>query len=300
MDEFFNKVFGSENKNIGNILAEKYRQSGQEVAALAGLRDAQSRGETITQNVTLGAALQSMYPDDPRFSNVNKNLDLLSRGSQSNVFNLGSPTSGSNLIGGYSAPSITDVASLPKTGSFGAALTTSAPTSYLDNSPFANTQKKAMYADGGQVMNPMDADYDMYRKAAAQAQVPMLDRETAIRVIAQMRANEMAAQQKQGAGAANGYADGGMVQQMPFAYADGGSVDMDGQVLQGPGTERSDSIPATIDGEAPAALSKGEMVIPQHVVQFYGTKHFDGLLEKAREAMAKAKRPKTTTAALMR
>jgi hypothetical protein len=41
-------------------------------------------------------------------------------------------------------------------------------------------------------------------------------------------------------------------------------------VLQGPGTETSDSIPAHIDGQEPAALSKGEFVMSAPVVKMTG------------------------------
>lgn len=43
-------------------------------------------------------------------------------------------------------------------------------------------------------------------------------------------------------------------------YAQGGAVDVSGQQVFGPGTETSDSIPAIIDGQTPAALSTNEFV----------------------------------------
>ena len=63
----------------------------------------------------------------------------------------------------------------------------------------------------------------------------------------------------------------------PQGYADGGEID-------GPGTGKSDSIPAMIDGVQAAAVSDGEFLIPRHVVDYFGTKMFDGLVEKARMA----------------
>lgn len=63
-------------------------------------------------------------------------------------------------------------------------------------------------------------------------------------------------------------------------YADGGAIDVSGHKLEGPGTGTSDSIPAVIDGERPAALSTGEFVIPSHIVKRLGTKFFDDLIKK--------------------
>lgn len=61
-------------------------------------------------------------------------------------------------------------------------------------------------------------------------------------------------------------------------YAKGGAIDVSGRKLLGPGTETSDSIPAVIDGQRPAALSSGEFVIPAHVVRAKGTEFFDKLI----------------------
>lgn len=61
-------------------------------------------------------------------------------------------------------------------------------------------------------------------------------------------------------------------------YADGGAIDVAGKMLEGPGTGRSDSIPAIINGTRPAKLSDGEFVIPAHVVKAKGTEFFERLL----------------------
>lgn len=68
------------------------------------------------------------------------------------------------------------------------------------------------------------------------------------------------------------------MQTTPAQFADGGDVSALGRPLQGPGTGRSDSIPATINGSQPAALSDGEFVIPAHVVRAKGTEFFEKLL----------------------
>lgn len=69
----------------------------------------------------------------------------------------------------------------------------------------------------------------------------------------------------------------------PSQFADGGDVSALGRPLQGPGTGRSDSIPAIIDGGKPAALSDGEFVIPAHVVKAKGTEFFEKLLAQYAE-----------------
>ena len=72
--------------------------------------------------------------------------------------------------------------------------------------------------------------------------------------------------------------------QKPRGYAVGGGVGTQGlenspsqqipaasnQVLDGPGTETSDSIPAQVDGQKPAALSKGEFVMSAEVPKLSG------------------------------
>ncbi len=64
-----------------------------------------------------------------------------------------------------------------------------------------------------------------------------------------------------------GYGDGG--------YADGG-------VIRGPGTGRSDSIPAVIDGQAPARVSNGEYLITANVAKKIGRSRLNALISLAR------------------
>ena len=87
------------------------------------------------------------------------------------------------------------------------------------------------------------------------------------------------AQQSAGAGGAMNTPGGmnAMNQQPMMSMADGGYVTMgdhaaDGGAVVGPGTERSDSIPIRV--------SKGEYVIPAHIVKMKGKEFFDSLLEK--------------------
>jgi hypothetical protein len=87
------------------------------------------------------------------------------------------------------------------------------------------------------------------------------------------------AQQSAGAGGGMNTPGGmnAMNQQPMMSMADGGYVSMgdhaaDGGPVVGPGTERSDSIPIRV--------SKGEFVIPAHVVRAKGVDFFNSLLEK--------------------
>jgi len=141
------------------------------------------------------------------------------------------------------------------------------------------------YADGGVVGSPVDADYELYRAAAKNAGLPELDMQAAIPAMAQMRAAKRAKVLKQIASGAT-----------TKGYAQGGEVDVGGALVQGEGTGKSDSIPAVIDGERPAALSNGEFIVPKNIVDYFGTKFFDALVEKAR-MVGKKQKKKTALAA---
>lgn len=67
-------------------------------------------------------------------------------------------------------------------------------------------------------------------------------------------------------------------------YADGGAIPVAGREVRGPGTGRSDSIPAVIDGTRPAALSNGEFVFPADVVQSLGTQRLQAMIDKVRQS----------------
>lgn len=237
-----------------------------ETQALAGLRDAQARGQTVDTNRAIAAFdVAGNIGNAAALRDINT-VDLTSTGGARSIYggNESGQFGGSNFV---TNPLITDASVAAGYGN-----------------PYKDLVEGRANGGmvGGPMMDNMDADYDLFRKAAATAQVPALDKSTVIKMMAAIRAQQMQNQMKQ-----------------PMrGYADGGTVDTDGMVLDGPGTERSDSIPAVVDGERPAALSKGEMVIPKNVVEYYGTKHFDTLLEKARMAMKKAKKASSSAGAL--
>jgi hypothetical protein len=72
--------------------------------------------------------------------------------------------------------------------------------------------------------------------------------------------------------------------QPPVGMAGGGAVPAAGKmVVDTDPNARTDSIPAIIDGEHPAALNHGEFVFPDDVTSYYGTKMLSGMIEKARQ-----------------
>jgi hypothetical protein len=71
-----------------------------------------------------------------------------------------------------------------------------------------------------------------------------------------------------------GFADGGMV----------GENDVSGKMIVDTDPNApTDSIPAMIDGQRPAALDSGEFVIPKDVVMYYGTDKLQKMIDKVRK-----------------
>ena len=132
------------------------------------------------------------------------------------------------------------------------------------------------YADGGAVgrdlaqpapqVNPLIAQYGQYLTAAASAGIPPVPFTQYQNLLQTTRASVQG--------------------QPPVGFADGGDVSALGRPLEGPGTGTSDSIPAVIDGQTPAALSKDEFVFPAEVTKYYGTKFMNDLIAKAKAALS--------------
>ena len=84
----------------------------------------------------------------------------------------------------------------------------------------------------------------------------------------------------------------------PGGYARGGLAGLGyakGRLLNGPGDGVSDSIPATIDGNQPAALADGEYVIPARIVSELGNgstkagaKQLDAMMKRIQASRRKA------------
>jgi hypothetical protein len=68
-------------------------------------------------------------------------------------------------------------------------------------------------------------------------------------------------------------------------YAQGGPINVGGRQVLGAGTGKSDSIPAVIDGEQPAALSTGEFVMPIEAVQHFGLDRLNKMVAAARKGL---------------
>lgn len=68
-------------------------------------------------------------------------------------------------------------------------------------------------------------------------------------------------------------------------FADGGPIPVGGKMVFDPDNPNAatDTIPAVIDGERPAALKSGEFVFPDDVVMFYGTDKLNKMMEAARK-----------------
>ncbi len=79
----------------------------------------------------------------------------------------------------------------------------------------------------------------------------------------------------------------------PRGYAAGGIASMPGRHIGGPGDGMSDSIPSSIDGQDPAALSSGEFVVPADVVSSLGNGDNDAGAAVLERMVAKIRQAKT-------
>lgn len=71
----------------------------------------------------------------------------------------------------------------------------------------------------------------------------------------------------------------------PVALSEGGEVPAGGKmVIDSDPNAPTDSIPAIIDGQTPAALDSGELVFPRHAVLYYGTDKLNKMIAKSQEA----------------
>jgi len=134
-------------------------------------------------------------------------------------------------------------------------------------------------AEGGMIgaigaapqQDPMTARYGQYVSAAMQAGVQPLPMEKFVGLLAATQAK----MQQAPAGAQQGI--------QPQGYSGGGEVEVEGRQVLGPGTGKSDSIPAIIDGKRPAALSTGEFVMPVEAVQHFGLDRLTKMVAAARK-----------------
>lgn len=143
--------------------------------------------------------------------------------------------------------------------------------------------KKNGYADGGKV----DPE-ELMRQMSAKYGAPTAP-QAAPQPVQQPRPVQQPQPQQQGGlvdrmrAAATGNLDQRM--RAAGAYAEGGPVGVGGRQVLGEGDGKSDSLPAVIDGEHPAALSTGEFVMPIEAVQHFGLAKLNKMVEQARKGL---------------
>jgi hypothetical protein len=143
---------------------------------------------------------------------------------------------------------------------------------------------KGAYADGGQVESPeqvmarIQAKYGVSGNAPQpQAQAPAPQ---------PVRQQAPAPQQPTGGlmDRLRNVATGGLDRRMQ-GYAEGGPIAVGGRPVVGAGDGKSDSLPAVIDGEHPAALSTGEFVMPIEAVRHFGLDKLNKMVAAARKGL---------------
>lgn len=154
-------------------------------------------------------------------------------------------------------------------------------------------------ADGGHV-NP--GGFSKYASGGIVGEEPTAHKRMQLKTLLMKKGvSEAEAERQSRLSATTRYADGGPItpHMRRFAptsidrgkrYAQGGGVGSQGLEgmtddasqmgeLVGPGTDTSDSIPAVIDGETPAALSTGEVVVNAEAVNLSGAEILDAINE---------------------
>lgn len=141
---------------------------------------------------------------------------------------------------------------------------------------YGSSQGVRAFANGGVVtpptpQNPAQQQYAMYASTAMQNQIQPLPFEEFAKLMERTRS--------------------GMTQTPTIATAGGGmvpgqdSIDVSGRSVVDPDPNApTDSIPAVIDGQQPAALDSGEFVIPKDVVMYHGLARLKKLIAEARQS----------------
>jgi hypothetical protein len=147
------------------------------------------------------------------------------------------------------------------------------------------------FADGGQIpfggtpdiaaLEPAFKQYGQYAATAVANKVTPLSPDKYLNLLMQNRAKMQGAMGMGGAPMGPGG-------DQPMGFSRGGAIPVGGQQVMDPSMqmdmEGSDSIPAVIDGQRPAALTSGEFVIPAHVVKAKGTEFFEKLISQYESA----------------
>ena len=134
---------------------------------------------------------------------------------------------------------------------------------------------------------PMDYAYQQYAAGAQQIGVQPVPYEDFVNLMPQAQPMPQAAPGPEQPYAQMGFADGGAIpsQEELLATQIGASMggqDVSGRMVMDPDPmAETDSIPAVIDGQIPAALDSGEFVIPEHAVRFHGIDKLMKLIAQA-------------------
>lgn len=140
------------------------------------------------------------------------------------------------------------------------------------------------YADGGQVETPEQLMARIQAKYGVSGNAPQQQAPTP----APQPVRQQAQPQPTGGlmDRLRSTATGGLDRRMQAAgFAEGGPIAVGGRSVHGEGDGKSDSLPAVIDGEHPAALSSGEFVMPVEAVRHFGLDRLNKMVAVARKGL---------------
>lgn len=145
-------------------------------------------------------------------------------------------------------------------------------------------QAEAKYADGGAVDPKVAASQklllEMQQKYGGAPATPQQQAPAPVQQPAPQQPRQETWAEK-----ARRIGTGGLDRRME-GYAGGGAVDVGGRQVLGEGTGKSDSLPAIIDGQHPAALSTEEFVFPVETVRHFGLAKLNKMVEQSRKGLA--------------
>lgn len=143
---------------------------------------------------------------------------------------------------------------------------------------------KGAYADGGQVESPEQVMARIQAKYGVSGTQPQVQAPAPVQQ--PVRQQAPAPQQPTGGlmDRLRNVATGGLDRRMQ-GYAEGGPIAVGGRPVVGAGDGKSDSLPAVIDGEHPAALSTGEFVMPIEAVRHFGLDKLNKMVAAARKGL---------------
>lgn len=126
--------------------------------------------------------------------------------------------------------------------------------------------------------DPVEAEYQAYAQGAQQMGLPLIPFDDYINLRQQQVPQAPDAPGPTEPMGAMGFAMGGPVPD---------PADVSGKMVVDPDPSApTDSIPAIIDGQRPAALDSGEFVIPDHVVRWHGIDKLNKLIQQAEQGGA--------------